>query len=65
MYSYNRLWKLMIDKGMDRKTLGEKAGISATTLTRMKQGRSISYDVCRRICEVLDCKPDDILEWGE
>jgi DNA-binding Xre family transcriptional regulator len=65
MYSYNKLWKRMIDIGMDRKTLGEKAHISATTLTRMKQGRPISYDVCRRICEVIDCSPDEVVEFVE
>lgn len=50
---------------MDRKTLAEKANVSATTLTRMKQGRNISYDVCRRICAALKCAPEDILEWEE
>lgn len=65
MYSYNKLWKKMIDIGMDRKTLAEKANISATTLTRMKQGRGISYDVCRRICEVLGCTPEEIVEWRD
>ena len=65
MYSYNRLWKKMIDIGMDRKTLAEKAHISATTLTRMKQGRAISYDVCRRVCEVMECSAEEIVEWVE
>ena len=63
MYCYNSLWKKMIDIGMDRKTLAKEAHISATTLTRMKQGKAISYDVCRRICEVLECTPEDIIEF--
>ncbi|MBE5892225.1 MAG: helix-turn-helix domain-containing protein [Lachnospiraceae bacterium] len=65
MYSYNNLWKKMIDLGMERKDLMRRAGISATTLTRMKQGSAISYDVCRRICEVIDCSPEDIIEYVE
>lgn len=63
MYSYNKLWKKMIDLGMERKDLMRMAGISATTLTRMKQGSAISYDVCRRICEAVGSSPEELVEY--
>jgi len=65
MYRYNNLWKIMIDKGLERRDIMRLAHVSNTTLTRMKQGKPISYDVCRRICEVVGCTTEEIVEYVE
>ena len=65
MYKYNTLWKIMNDKGLERRDIIRLANVSNTTLTRMKQGKPISYDVCRRICEVVGCTPGEIAEYVE
>ena len=61
--SYNKLWKLLIDKNMKKKELAEKAGISIATITKMgKDGAVVSSDVLIKICTALNCKMDDIVE---
>lgn len=60
--SYNKLWKLLIDKNMYRKDLQELAGISATSIAKLGKGGNITTDVLLKICEALDCKIEDILE---
>ena len=61
--SYNKLWKLLIDKNMKKKELAEKAGISIATITKMgKDGAVVSSEVLVKICLALDCTMDDIVE---
>ena len=61
--SYKKLFKLMIDREMKGKELVAKAGISPTTLAKMKKdGATVSSDVLVKICTALDCKLDDIFE---
>lgn len=60
--SYKRLWKLLIDKNMNRKELREKTGISSSCIAKMGKGSNISTDIIVRICEELDCDITDILE---
>ena len=61
--SYNKLWKMLIDKNMKKKELAEKAGISIATITKMgKDGAVVSSDVLVKICTALDCTMDDIVE---
>ena len=61
--SYNKLWKLLIDKNMKKKELAEKAGISIATITKMgKDGAVVSSDVLVKICTALECTMDDIVE---
>ena len=60
--SYKRLWKLLIDKDMKKKDLEEKANISHYTINKMNKGDNITTDVLLRICEVMDCRIEDILE---
>ena len=60
--SYNKLWKMLIDKEMKKSDLREKAGISSASLAKLGKGDNITTDVLLRICEVLDCRIEDILE---
>ena len=60
--SYNKLWKMLIDKNMKKSDLREKAGISSASLAKLGKGENITTDVLLRICEVMDCRIEDIIE---
>lgn len=60
--SYNKLWKLLIDKNMYRKDLQELTGISAASIAKLGKGGNITTDVLLKICEALDCNVEDIIE---
>ena len=62
MVRYNKLWKLLIDKQMKKKDLGEAANISANTLAKMGKNELVSLEVLVRICRALQCDIGDILE---
>ena len=60
--SYNKHWKMLIDKNMKKSDLKEMAGISSASLAKLGKGDNITTDVLLRICEVMDCRIEDILE---
>ena len=61
--SYKKLFKLMIDREIKSKDLAGKAGISSTTLAKMKKdGATISSDVLVKICTALNCTVDEIMD---
>ena len=61
--SYKKLFKLMIDREIKSKDLAAQAGISPTTLAKMKKdGATISSDVLVKICTALECTVDEIME---
>ena len=60
---YNKLFKLLIDKKMTNAELAEKAGFSANIITRLKRDKYVSLDSIEKICTVLECGVDDILEF--
>jgi len=60
--SYNKLWKMLIDKNMKKNDLKEKAGISSASIAKLGKGDNITTDVLLRICEAMDCHLDDIME---
>ena len=61
--SYKKLFKLMIDREIKNKDLAAKAGISPTTLAKMKKdGATVSSDVIIKICSALNCTPNDIMD---
>jgi len=62
MVSYNKLWKLLIDKGMKKKDLGDAANISANTLAKMGRNEYVSMEILVRICHALCCDIGDIIE---
>ena len=61
-FSYNKLWKLLIDKNMLKKDLQEKANLTANTVSAMVKGKSVTLETLGRICRVLDCNIGDIVE---
>ena len=60
--NYNKLWKLLIDRGLYRKDLREMAGISTNALANMGKGGDVSTQVLGKICKALDAKIEDIVE---
>ena len=61
--SYKPLFKLLIDRNMKKKELAEKAGLSLATITKLgKDGVSVNSDVLVKICTVLNCRIEDIME---
>ncbi|MBO5203233.1 MAG: helix-turn-helix transcriptional regulator [Clostridia bacterium] len=61
--SYKKLFKLMIDREIKSKDLSAQAGISPTTLAKMKKdGATVSSDVLVKICTALECTVDEIME---
>ncbi len=60
--SYNRLWKLLIDKGITKTEMRKAAGISTSVLAKMGKNESVSMDTLARIAAVMECGLDDIVE---
>ena len=60
--SYNKLWKLMIDKGINKTRLREEAGISSNAMAKLGKNESVKVEVLAKICNHLDCTMDDIME---
>lgn len=60
--SYNKLWKLLIDKNMTKMELKEAAGVSAASIAKLGKGANITTDVLLKICEALHCRVEDIIE---
>lgn len=61
--SYKKLWKILIDKDMKKKDLEEQAHISHYTMNKLNHGANVTTDILERICQVLDCSMDDIMEF--
>ena len=59
--SYNNLWKMLIDRNMQKKDLIDKLGISSTTIAKMGKGDKVSLDVLERICAYFDCNIGDVI----
>lgn len=60
---YNKLFKMMIDKKMSNVELASEAGVSLNIITRLKRDQYIAMDTIEKICQALECKVDDILEF--
>ena len=60
--NYNKLWKLMIDKGYSKKRLCEESQITTNAMARMGRKEDVRLNTLIRICEVLHCTLDDIVE---
>lgn len=61
--SYNNLWKIMIDRNMQKKDLIDELGISSTTIAKMGKGEKVSLDVLERICSYFDCNIGDVMSF--
>ncbi len=61
--SYKKLWKLLIDHDMKKKDLAKAADISNYTITKMSKGENVTVETLCKICKVLNCGVDDIMEF--
>ena len=61
--SYNKLWKLLIDKKMSKADLRKAAGIAPNTMTRLRRDEEVTLSVLNRICIVLDVNIGDVMEF--
>ena len=61
--SYNKLWKLLIDKNMNKTDLRDQVHMSSSTLAKLSKNEEVTMDVLKRICETLDCQLEDIVEF--
>ena len=65
MISYKPLWRTMKEKGVTKYMLIYKLGFSAYTITNLKRNKSITMNTMERLCNVLQCTPNDIVEFVE
>lgn len=60
--SYNKLWKLLVDKKMSKADLRKAAGIAPNTMTRLRRDEEVSLGVLIKICTVLNANIGDIMD---
>ena len=60
--SYNKLWKLLIDRKMSKADLRRAAGIAPNTMTKLNRDEEVSMAVLIRICAVLDVNIGDVMD---
>lgn len=62
-FQYNKLWKILIDKKMNKVTLRDAIGITPSTLAKLSKDEIVSMEVLGRICKYLDCNIGDIVDY--
>ncbi len=61
-FSYDKLWKLLIDKKMVKKDLMEVTGVTSSTIAKMGKEQAVSLEVLGRICKALNCDIGDVVD---
>lgn len=61
-FSYNKLWKLLIDKNLKKKDLMAQTRLTSSTIAKLGKDQPVSMEVLARICEAIDCNIGDILD---
>ena len=61
--SYNRMWKLLVDKKMSKADLRKAADIAPNTMTKLRRDEAVNLAILGRICQVLNCDFGDIMEY--
>lgn len=61
--SYNKLWKMMIDKKMNKTQLRTAAKISSNAMAKLGKDESVPVETLEKICDVLECRIDDIMDF--
>ena len=61
--SYNKLWKLLVDRKMSKADLRKAAGIAPNTMTRLRRDEEVTLTVLNKICAVLGADIGDIMEF--
>ena len=62
VYSYNKLWKMLIDRKITKTAMRKQAGITTNMLAKMGKDEPVSIKTLAKICVALDCRLDDIVE---
>ena len=62
--SYNKLWKLMIDKKINKTQLCKAAGITTNAMAKLGRDESVPLETLEKICVVLECTIDEIVDFG-
>ena len=60
--SYNKLWKLLVDKKMSKADLRRAADISPNTMTKLRRDEPVNLAILSRVCDVLECDFGDIIQ---
>lgn len=60
--SYNKLWKLLIDKDLRKKDLQKRAGISSSSIAKLGRNENVNTEIISKICNALGCDTSDIME---
>lgn len=61
--SYKKLWHMLLDRDMKKKDLQEAAGLSGYAMLKLGRDENVTTEVLGKICEVLNCITDDIMEF--
>ena len=61
--SYNKLWKLLVDRKMSKADLRKAAGIAPNTMTRLRRDEEVTLSVLNKICKTLEVDIGDIMEF--
>ena len=60
--SYNKLWKLLVDKKMSKADLRRAADISPNTMTKLRRDEPVNLAILSRVCDVVECDFGDIIQ---
>ena len=63
--TYNKLWHLLLDRGMKKKDLKEDAGLTGHTMLKLRKDHDITTETIGKICKALGCQMTDIMEFVE
>lgn len=63
MVSYNRLWKLLVDRKMSKADLRKAVGLAPNTMTKLRRGQEVSLSVLERICVTLEVDIGAVVEF--
>lgn len=61
--SYNKLWKLLIDRKMNKTQLRKAANVTSNAIAKLGRDESVPVETLEKICGVLDCTIDDIMDF--
>ena len=61
--SYSKLWKLLVDKRMNKSQLREAAGISTNAVAKLGRNEPVSLETLEKICSALNCNIEDVMEF--
>ncbi len=61
--SYNKLWKMLIDKDINKTELTRLAGITTNAMAKLGRNEDVRVKTLEKLCTSLDCKLDDIMEF--